>query len=81
MVGNRIVDLNASVAMDMICVRQAFTMGSPTTEAGGNDVRNIMSRLPWVLPRQIRSNAGSVRSGDDRVTGDRMPRPATGTAT
>ena len=34
-VGNRTVDLNATVAMDMIwCPPGTFTMGSPTTEAG-----------------------------------------------
>jgi formylglycine-generating enzyme required for sulfatase activity len=34
-VGNRSVDLNATVAMDMIwCPPGTFTMGSPTTEAG-----------------------------------------------
>jgi formylglycine-generating enzyme required for sulfatase activity len=34
-VGNRTVDLNATVAMDMIWVPSGtFTMGSPTTEAG-----------------------------------------------
>ena len=34
-VGNRSVDLNASVAMDMLWVPAGtFTMGSPTTEAG-----------------------------------------------
>ena len=34
-VGNRTVDLNATVAMDMIwCPPGIFTMGSPTTEAG-----------------------------------------------
>jgi formylglycine-generating enzyme required for sulfatase activity len=34
-VGNRSVDLNATVAMDMIWVPSGtFTMGSPTTEAG-----------------------------------------------
>ncbi len=33
--GNRTVDLNATVAMDMIwCPPGTFTMGSPTTEAG-----------------------------------------------
>jgi formylglycine-generating enzyme required for sulfatase activity len=38
-VGNRTVDLNATVAMDMIwCPPGTFTMGSPTTEAGrGSD--------------------------------------------
>jgi formylglycine-generating enzyme required for sulfatase activity len=38
-VGNRSVDLNATVAMDMIwCPPGTFTMGSPTTEAGrGSD--------------------------------------------
>jgi formylglycine-generating enzyme required for sulfatase activity len=36
-VGNRTVDLNATVAMDMIwCPPGTFTMGSPTTEAGRN---------------------------------------------
>ncbi len=34
-VGNRSVDLNATVAMDMLwCPPGTFTMGSPTTEAG-----------------------------------------------
>ena len=34
-VGNRSVDLNATVAMDMLWVPAGtFTMGSPTTEAG-----------------------------------------------
>jgi formylglycine-generating enzyme required for sulfatase activity len=37
LVGNRSVDLNATVAMDMIWVPSGtFTMGSPTTEAGRN---------------------------------------------
>ena len=38
-VGNRTVDLNATVAMDMIwCPPGTFTMGSPTTEVGrGNN--------------------------------------------
>jgi formylglycine-generating enzyme required for sulfatase activity len=37
-VGNRTVDLNATVAMDMIWVPAGtFTMGSPTTEAGRVD--------------------------------------------
>ena len=36
-VGNRSVDLNATVAMDMLWVPAGtFTMGSPTTEAGRN---------------------------------------------
>ena len=47
-VGNRTVDLNATVAMDMIwCPPGTFTMGSPTTEAGRKRSRgSIMSASP-----------------------------------
>ena len=48
-VGNRSVDLNATVAMDMIwCPPGTFTMGSPTAEAGRNAIvrTNIMSPSP-----------------------------------
>ena len=53
--------------MDMIwCPPGTFTMGSPTTEAIVEDPTrpNIMFPYPWILPRQVRGNAGSVRSGD-----------------
>ena len=49
-VGNRSVDLNATVAMDMLwCPPGTFTMGSPTTEAGrqcDREDENIMSPSP-----------------------------------
>ena len=67
-VGNRTVDLNATVAMDMIwCPAGTFTMGSPTTEQEEELMKlSIMSPSLRVLPRQIRGYAGTVRGGDDR---------------
>ena len=54
-VGNRTVDLNATVAMDMIwCPPGTFTMGSPTTEAGRDsdreDEHNVTLKKR-ILPR------------------------------
>ena len=68
MVGNRTVDLNATVAMDMIwCPPGTFMMGSPTDEVGrGSDETELMSSLTKrILPWQIRGDAGTVRGGDD----------------
>ena len=56
--GNRSVELNATVVMDMIwCPPGTFTMGSPTTEAGRNadreDEHNVsLTRgFTWVNTR------------------------------
>ena len=46
-VGNRSVDLNATVAMDMLWVPAGtFTMGSPTTEAGRQSDRKTSTMSP-----------------------------------
>jgi formylglycine-generating enzyme required for sulfatase activity len=67
-VGNRTVDLNATVAMDMIWVPSGtFTMGSPTTEAGRQSDRedeHNVSLTKGLLLRQIRGYPGPVRGGD-----------------
>ena len=69
-VGNRSVDLNATVTMDMIWVPPGtFTMGSPTTEAGRQSDRedeHNVSLTQRVLLGQVRGYTGSVRGGDDR---------------
>jgi formylglycine-generating enzyme required for sulfatase activity len=78
-VGNRTVDLNATVAMDMIWVPSGtFTMGSPTTEAGrGTDEteHNVSLTKGFYLGKYEVTQAQyeAVMRG---VTGDRNATPS-----
>jgi formylglycine-generating enzyme required for sulfatase activity len=78
-VGNRTVDLNATVAMDMIwCPPGTFTMGSPTTEAGrGSDEteHNVSLTKGFYLGKYEVTQAQyeAVMTG---VTGDRNATPS-----
>ena len=77
--GNRSVDLNATVAMDMIwCPPGTFTMGSPTTEAGrGTDEteHNVSLTHGFYLGKYEVTQAQyeAVMTG---VTGDRNATPS-----
>ena len=78
--GNRSVDLNASVAMDMIwCPPGTFTMGSPTTEAGRDADRenehNVSLTKGFYLGKYEVTQAQyeAVMTG---VTGDRNATPS-----
>jgi formylglycine-generating enzyme required for sulfatase activity len=78
-VGNRTVDLNATVAMDMIwCPPGTFTMGSPVTETGRSDdetEHNVTLTTGFYLGKyevtQVQYEA--VMTG---VTGDRNATPS-----
>jgi formylglycine-generating enzyme required for sulfatase activity len=79
-VGNRTVDLNATVAMDMIwCPPGTFTMGSPTTEAGREADRenehNVSLTKGFYLGKYEVTQAQyeAVMTG---VTGDRNATPS-----
>ena len=79
-VGNRTVDLNATVAMDMIwCPPGSFTMGSPTTEAGRQadreDEHNVSLTKGFYLGKYEVTQAQyeAVMTG---VTGDRNATPS-----
>jgi formylglycine-generating enzyme required for sulfatase activity len=79
-VGNRTVDLNATVAMDMIwCSPGTFTMGSPTTEAGRiadrEDEHNVSLTKGFYLGKYEVTQAQyeAVMTG---VTGDRNATPS-----
>ena len=79
-VGNRTVDLNATVAMDMIwCPPGTFTMGSPTTEAGRQadreDEHNVSLTKGFYLGKYEATQAQyeAVMTG---VTGDRNATPS-----
>ena len=78
--GNRSVDLNATVAMDMIwCPPGTFTMGSPTTEAGRQadreDEHNVSLTQGFYLGKYEVTQAQyeAVMTG---VTGDRNATPS-----
>jgi formylglycine-generating enzyme required for sulfatase activity len=78
--GNRTVDLNATVAMDMIwCPPGTFTMGSPTTEAGREadreDEHNVSLTKGFYLSKYEVTQAQyeAVMTG---VTGDRNATPS-----
>jgi formylglycine-generating enzyme required for sulfatase activity len=78
--GNRTVDLNATVAMDMIWVPAGtFTMGSPTTEAGRQsdreDEHNVSLTKGFYLGKYEVTQAQyeAVMTG---VTGDRNATPS-----
>jgi formylglycine-generating enzyme required for sulfatase activity len=79
-VGNRSVDLNATVAMDMLWVPAGtFTMGSPTTEAGRQsdleDEHNVSLTKGFYLGKYEVTQAQyeAVMTG---VTGDRNATPS-----
>jgi formylglycine-generating enzyme required for sulfatase activity len=79
-VGNRTVDLNATVAMDMIwCPPGTFTMGSPTTEAGRQsdreDEHNVSLTQGFYLGKYevTQSQYEAVMTG---ITGDRNATPS-----
>jgi formylglycine-generating enzyme required for sulfatase activity len=79
-VGNHTVDLNATVAMDMIwCPPGTFTMGSPTTEAGRQsdreDEHNVSLTQGFYLGNYEVTQAQyeAVMTG---VTGDRNATPS-----
>ena len=79
-VGNRTVDLNATVAMDMIwCPPGTFTMGSPTTEAGREadreDEHNVSLTQGFYLGKYELTQAQyeAVMTG---VTGNRNATPS-----
>ncbi len=79
-VGNRTVDLNATVAMDMIwCPPGTFTMGSPTTEAGRQadreDEHNVSLTKGFYLGKYEVTQAQyeAVMTG---ITGDRNATPS-----
>jgi formylglycine-generating enzyme required for sulfatase activity len=79
-VGNRSVDLNATVAMDMLWVPAGtFTMGSPTTEAGRasdrEDEHNVSLTQGFYLGKYEVTQAQyeAVMTG---VTGDRNATPS-----
>ena len=82
--GNRTVDLNATVAMDMIwCSPGTFTMGSPTTEAGrGSDEteHNVSLTRGFYLGKYevTQAHYEAVMTG---ATGDRNATQANWTAT
>jgi formylglycine-generating enzyme required for sulfatase activity len=78
--GNRSLDLNATVAMDMIwCPPSTFTMGSPTTEAGREadreDEHNVSLTQGFYLGKYEITQAQyeAVMTG---VTGDRNATPS-----
>ena len=70
--GNRIVDLNATVAMDMIwCPPGTFTMGSPTTEvgrvtvAGREDEHNVSLTQGFYLGKyELQTQYEAVMTGN-----------------
>jgi formylglycine-generating enzyme required for sulfatase activity len=79
-VGNRTVDLNATVAMDMIwCPPGTFTMGSPTTDAGRQsdreDEHNVSLTQGFYLGKYevTQDQYEAVMTG---VTGDRNATPS-----
>ena len=73
--GHRTVDLNATVAMDMIwCHRlRTFTMGSPTTEAGRQadreDEHNVSLTKGFYLGKYEVTQANSTEAVMNGVTG------------
>ena len=77
--GNRSVDLNATVAMDMIwCPPGTFTMGSPTDEVGrgSDETEHNVSLTRGFYLGKYEGDAGPVRGGDDGSNGRLSPTPS-----
>ena len=66
---NHVVDLNATVNLEMIWVEPGtFTMGSPLDGGRGNPEMKLSARghpHQALLLGQVRGNSSSIRSGDD----------------
>jgi formylglycine-generating enzyme required for sulfatase activity len=78
-VGNRTVDLNATVAMDMIwCPPGTFTMGSPTTEAGrhADETEHNVSLTHGFYLGKYEVTQAQYEAVMTGVTGDRNATPS-----
>ena len=78
-VGNRTVDLNATVAMEMIwCPPGTFTMGSPTTEAGRltNETEHNVSLTRGFYLGKYEVTQAQYEAVMTGVTGDRNATPS-----
>jgi formylglycine-generating enzyme required for sulfatase activity len=77
--GNRTVDLNATVAMDMIwCPPGTFTMGSPTTEVGreANETRHQVTLTNGFYLGKFEVTQALYEAVMTGVTGDRNATPS-----